>query len=432
LALEASWQWRVSLGDPDGFAMLQSRLGYALVAAMVGLSALPSPGHAQTDQAVFQVSGIPVDATAKDAVTARSQALLEGKKAGLERLMRRLVPAGEQNLLPAVADLNIERYVQNFEITSEQLSSTRYIAELTVRYEPDAVRELLRTAGVSFAQVRSAPIVVLPLYEGPDGAHLWPDDNPWWQAWENNLEPERLLRLVLPLGDLQDMSSLSVAQVQARDRGALLALANRYNSQDALVVTAKLIGPAPAANAPGEGGSEGAPGAGAAAPPEPAAASPTPGPPTIQLTMERIGQTDQLNPPETVRARPDQTLEDLLGETVRGLQNSLDERWKAANLLRLDQAGIMVVDIPISALSDWVRIDKGLESLPEVSQVEIATFARDKVRAQIHYVGDQFRLEQALARVGLGLSREGDLWLLRPTGENPNPGERPSATSTSF
>jgi hypothetical protein len=393
--------------------MLQSRFCHALIAAWFGLTLLPAPGHAEVDPAVFQVSGIPVDATAKDAVTARSQALEQGKRAGLERLMHRLVPAEEQNLLPSVGDLNIERYVRNFEITSEELSSTRYIAQLTVGYEPDAVRDLLQSAGVSFAQARSEPIVVLPLYEGPDGARLWPDSNPWWQAWEQNLEPERLLRLVLPLGDLEDMSSLSVEQVQARDRAALMGLARRYNSEDALVVTTRSVGPAPPAGTPAEDAS-------------------AQGPPTVQVTMDRIGRTEQVNPPETVRARPDQTLEDLLGEVVRGLQNSLDERWKSANLLRLDQAGIMVVDIPITALSDWVGINKGLESLPEVSQVEVDAFARDNVRAQIRYIGDQFRLEQALARLGLMLSREGDLWLLRPTGALPNPGERPSAASTSF
>jgi hypothetical protein len=407
--------------------MLQSRLGYALVATVLGLSAPLSPARADTDPAVFQVSHIQVDATAKDAVTARNQALAEGKKQGLERLLHRLVPAGEQKSLPAVADLNVERYVQNFEITSEKLSSTRYIAELTVSYEPEAVRELLRTAGVSFAEVRSAPIVVLPLYEGPDGARLWPDGNPWWQAWEKNLEPERLLRLVLPLGDLEDMGSLTVQQVQARDQAALRALAHRYNSEDTLVVTARLVAPASPANAPVAG----AAGANGKAPNQTVAGAPGPGQATVELTMDRIGQVEQLNPPETLHARPDETLDDLLGEAVRGLQNSLDERWKSANLLRFDQAGIMVVDIPISGLSDWVGIDKGLESLPEVSQVEISTFARDKVRAQIRYVGDQYRLQQALARLGLTLSREGDSWLLRPIGENPNPGEPPSATSTS-
>jgi hypothetical protein len=384
--------------------MLQSRPGGVLLVALLGLCLTPAPALAQSDMAVFQVSGIEVDASAADAVAARQQAVREGQREGLDRLLRRLVPAEEYQLLPAVGDLNVDRYVQNFEIANEELSATRYLAQLTVRYEPDAVRELLQTSSLSFAQTRSVPIVVLPLYEGPDGVRLWPDDNPWWQAWADNLDPERLLRLVLPLGDLEDMVSLTADQVQARDRSALTSFAERYGSEDALVVSA-----APLA---AEQVAEGAVG--------------------VQLAMERIGYVEQVNPPEMIRGRPGQTLEELLGEAVRGLQSSLDERWKSANLLRFDQAGLMVVDIPITALSDWVGINRGLESLPEVSQVEIASFARDNVRAQIRYIGDQFRLEQALAQLGLTLSREGESWLLLPIGRNPSQGEPGSATSTSF
>ena len=384
--------------------MLQSRPGYVLLVALLAPSALFAPAHAQSDPAVFQVSGIEVDATAADAVSARQQALLEGQREGLARLLRRLVPADEHQLLPAVGDLSIERYVQNFEIANEELSATRYLAELTVRYEPDEVRELLQVSSLSFAQTPSVPIVVLPLYLGPDGARLWPDGNPWWQAWADNLDPERLLRLVLPLGDLEDMARLTAEQVQARERGALTSFAARYGSEDSLVVTAE---PLPAAETEG-----GAPG--------------------VRLAMERIGLVEQVNPPEVIRGAPGQTLEALLGEAVRDLQASLDERWKSANLLRFDQAGLMVVDIPITALSDWVGINRGLESLPEVSQVEIASFARDNVRAQIRFIGDQFRLEQALATLGLTLSREGESWLLLPIGQSPSQGEPGSATSTSF
>jgi Uncharacterized protein conserved in bacteria (DUF2066) len=384
--------------------MLQSRPGHALLGALLALAALPPPALAQSDPAVFQVSGIEVDATAADAVSARQQAVLEGQKEGLERLLRRLVPAEEHRLLPAVGDLSIDRYVQNFEIADEELSATRYLAELTVRYEPDEVRELLEVSSLSFAQTPSVPIVVLPLYQGPDGARLWPEDNPWWQAWADHLDPERLLRLALPLGDLEDMAGLTVAQVQARDRGALASFAARYGSEDALVVTAE-----PLAAGEVEGGAPG-----------------------VRLALERIGYVEQVNPPETIRGRPGQTLDELLGEAVRGLQTSLDERWKSANLLRFDQAGLMVVDIPIAALADWVGINRGLESLPEVSQVEIASFARDNVRAQIRYIGDQFRLEQALAKLGLTLSREGESWRLLPIGRSPSPGEPESARSTSF
>jgi hypothetical protein len=380
--------------------MLQSRLGCVLLVALLALSAGPPRAFAQGAADVFQVSGIEVDASAADAVTARQQAVLEGQREGLDRLLRRLVPSEEFARLPEARDLDIDRYVQNFEIGNEELSATRYLAQLTVRYEPDAVRELLQTSSLSFAQARSVPLVVLPLYEGPDGARLWPDDNPWWQAWSDNLDPERLLRMVLPLGDLADMASLTVDQVQGRDRAALLSFAGRYGSEDTLIVTAR---PLPAEDAVG-----------------------------MQLAMERIGLVEQTNPPETIRGRPGQTQEELFGEAVQGLQSSLDERWKSANLLRFDQAGLMVVDIPITALADWVGINRGLESLPEVSQVEIASFARDNVRAQIRYIGDQFRLEQALAQLGLTLSREGESWRLLPIGQSPSLAEPGSATSTSF
>ena len=86
------------------------------------------------------------------------------------------------------------------------------------------------------------PVVVLPLYETGQGARLWPDDNPWWQAWAEHMDPEQLLRLVLPLGDLEDMATVSVAQAQAGDPVALANLAARYGAEDTLVVTARTEG----------------------------------------------------------------------------------------------------------------------------------------------------------------------------------------------
>ena len=145
----------------------------------------------------------------------------------------------------------------------------------------------------------------------------------------------------------------------------------------------------------------------------------------------RRGGVGEANPPETFVATPGQTLDELMADAVIGVQDSLDEQWKSANLLRYDQRAVMVVDIPIAQLSDWVEISRGLDGLTEVTDVEIATFARDKVRAQISYIGDEVRLEEALGRIGLALSREGESWRLLPTGARRSPGEPASATSTS-
>ena len=388
--------------------MAQSRLLAALVLLVVSGWSWALPVRAQTFEEVFQVSGIPVDATAADAVAAREQALLDGQLEGLRRLLRRLVPATDHARLPAVGPGQIQGYVANFEIADERVASNQYLARLTVRYEPDAVRELLQSAALPYAETVSVPVVVLPVYRTAGAPRLWPDDNPWWQAWADNLDSERLLRLVLPLGDLEDMATVSADGAMAGDTVALATLAERYAADDVLVVVATARG-AGDASAGGEGSS----------------------PPALELEVRRSG-IGQANPPETLVARPGETLEDLMAEAVVGLQDSLDERWKSANLLRYDQAGTMVVDIPIARLSDWVEISRGLEGLSEVDQVDVTMFARDNVRARIGYIGDQVSLEEALGRLGLALSREGESWLLLPTAESRSRGEPASATSTSF
>jgi hypothetical protein len=385
--------------------MLQSGLLRGLIAAVAILLVDRAPdGLAQdawppTVPDVFTVRGIAVDATAADAVAARGAALRAGQQEGLNRLLRRLVPAEDHRRLPPASSLPIERYVQNFEIANEELSSTRYLAQLTVAYDPEAVRELARREALPMAELASQPILVLPLYQGPDGARLWADGNPWWQAWAETLEPERLVRLVLPLGDLEDIASLTPEQIQAGDEGAVLALAARYGAQDALVVPA----------------------------------SPLPGDvPAVGLAARRIGSLDLAGEPFTLTGQPGQTLEQLLAEAVGRVQTSLDEQWKSHHLLRYDQAGSMLVAIPIARLQDWVEIDRALQSLREVSQVGILSFGRTEVQLELGYLGEPERLTEALAGLGLALSQEGDSWRLQPMAGRPSQGERPSETSTSF
>jgi Uncharacterized protein conserved in bacteria (DUF2066) len=388
--------------------MMQSRtLTTLALACLLAWWSLAHP-RAQTTSDVFQVSGIAVDATAADAVAAREQALLQGQIEGLQRLLRRLTPVAEHDRLPAVGAAEIQRYVQNFEISDERVASNRYLAQLTVRYQPEAVRSLLQGQALSYAETVSEPLVVLPVYQMPGGPRLWPEDNPWWQAWSEHLDPERLLRLVLPLGDLEDMATVTVDGAMAGDAAALEALARRYGTDDVLVVVATPRG------------------GGAAA----AAGTPAGAPAVLELEVRRGGI--QGNAPERLEGRPGQTLEDLMAEAVVGIQDTLDERWKEANLLRYDQAASMLVDIPIEQLADWVEISRGMEGLTEIVGIEIASFARENVRAQIRYLGDQLRLEEALGRIGLGLSREGESWRLLRMGASASPEEPGNATSRSF
>lgn len=351
---------------------------------------------------LFTVSDIPVDVTADNAVAAREQAHVQGQKAGLSRLLRRLVPEGYHSSLPSVDRVPVERYVQNFQIADERLSNTRYLAKMTVAFDPERVRELMRNERLPFSEEVSAPLVVVPLYEGPEGSVIWPENNPWWTAWADELDSESGLRLLLPLGDLEDVSAVTVDQARSGDAIALRRLASRYGAKDAVIMSA----------APEN---------------QPAAGEPV----KIELAARRTGGAQATGESFVLEGAPGEPLDKVLRHAVARLQNSLDEQWKNTHLLRLDTGGLMFVDVPINSLGDWVRINRDLENLAEVSQIEIASFAQARVQIQIYYVGDEQGFEQALGRLGLVLSREGEQWLLQPRGTSPRFSEPTNPTSTS-
>ncbi|MEM9625725.1 MAG: DUF2066 domain-containing protein [Pseudomonadota bacterium] len=381
--------------------MLQSKRFLAAMLSLGLVWLVAEPAHAQIAD-LYTVSGIPVDATAENAVAARSQAHKQGQRDGLQKLLRRLVPRSDHGRLAAIGGLEAESFVQNFEIRGEQLSSTRYLAEMTVAFDQMRIKELLEAERLPFSDKVSPPVVVLPLFKSADGAVLWPEGNPWWAAWAKKLEAERPLRLIMPLGDLQDVGAVTIDQAANGDQLAIQRLASRYGARDGIVASVELLSD-PASD----------------------------GPVSISLAAKRAGNVNRSGQSFTLNGAPGEPLESVLEGAVVRMQDSLDEQWKSQHILRLDTGGLIFVDIPINSLAEWVDINRNLENLSVVSQVEIAEFARTLVKAHIYYVGEEAGFERALDGLGLTLSRGEEEWLLLPTTATPRVSEPSNGTSTS-
>ena len=353
------------------------QLGAVVVACLTLLTGLPAAA------AIFTVDRIPVDVTAEDAVTAREQAIVQGQRDGLARLLQRLTAAEDWARLPSVTDLPLDAYVRSFEIGSEEVSATQYIAELTVEYDADAVTSLLSLSDVPYTERRTPPLVVLPLAINNGVPDLWSENEPWYQAWAETLDPESLVHLVLPLGDLEDVLAISAEQASAEDPAALEGLAARYAAGGVLIARARVPSDDSAAD------------------------------------LEVPYEAHDNRPDSTlavrgvVRAVPPAELADVLSEAVRNIQGRLDEQWKGPNLLRFDQSTTILVEVALSNLPEWVRLNAALGGMPEVKDADVETFARRMVRIRLEYLGDLPQFQAALAGLGLELVQEGETWRLQ-------------------
>ncbi len=78
-------------------------------------------------------------------------------------MMKKLTLPEDWASLPEVDDSTAQNAVRGFQVASEKTSSTRYIAEMIVSFQPEAVRRLLRNAGIPFGETQARPAVLLPV-----------------------------------------------------------------------------------------------------------------------------------------------------------------------------------------------------------------------------------------------------------------------------
>ncbi len=128
---------------------------------------------AATPGDIFTVADIPVDATANSALAAREAARIDGQRRAFGVLIERLTLAADRGRVPRLSDQQLTELVRDFEVANERSSAVRYLADYTFRFRPDEVRQVLRSAGIPFAETMSKPVTVLPVLRQGGATALW-------------------------------------------------------------------------------------------------------------------------------------------------------------------------------------------------------------------------------------------------------------------
>ena len=348
------------------------------VAAFLVMAVAP----ASAQNALFTVEDIAIDATAGDANAAREIALAAGMREALDVLLRRITPRQHHGRLPTPGAAALQSLVFGFEIDNERTSDTRYLASLTVSFSRDAIRQELQRAEVPFTETAARPALVLPVYNAAGAQLLWDEPNPWRDAWGAVRQRDTLTPLLLPNGDLTDVSLIGAAQASRGDDARLNAIATRYAVQDVLVAEANLRF---------EIGSR---------------------TPSIDVVLRSSGPDGEHTTVEGYRGGNGEMLNALLARAVADIALGIEERWKRDTLLEFGTEGQLAATVPLAALEEWVDVRRRLEAAPEVKTVELTGLTRAEASIRVSYFGDPGRLRLALGQRGLALAEQDGYWTL--------------------
>ena len=359
----------------------------ALAAICLALAASSANAQAASAQAsVYTVANVPVDATAASADAAREAARLQGEHQAYAIVLARLTRASDASRVPPASDAALNDLIQGFEVANERHSAVRYLADYTFHFRPDAVRQLLRGAGVPFAETPSKPLVVLPVLDSGDATALWEDPNPWRAAWNGRNAPAGLVPLVMPFGGAEDIAAIDAKTALAADNGALAAVSQRYDGADVLVTHATVANGGAANESVAVATTRYSPGSGTA--------------------PQTWSQAYKLAAGEDEGA--------LLSRAVAGTVAQIEDAWKAANILDVSQVATLTASVPITALKDWVSVSHRLGAIPAVQKTDLLAIDRQHAEVTIHYIGDLTQLRLALAQNNLDLNGDAPNYVLAP------------------
>lgn len=349
--------------------------------AMVMAVAEPVAGPVETN--VFAEQGVTADVTSTDAAAAKNQALMDVQVKAFFQLLERLgSPQLAAELKARLKPEEIAPYLRSLSIEKESSAPGRYIGTFTVRFLPDKMQKLLSDYGFRVPAEQADPVLVIPLFRGPDGVRLW-EDNPWRKAWIDLKGEQGLVPIIVPLGDLEDTEALSAEDVLNGDAVRLEAIRRRYGAPSLLIAQAQ-----PA----GEGG--------------------------LHVVIEgdtRLGRVtvNKVYQPEEGSAETPEQL------ATAAFQKILFKAYQA-EAARLAEAGgantaqAIAVTVPFGSPREWNAIRSRILMTPNVTAVDLSTFSAEGAVIKLVFTHSLEELQQNMQRSGLNLALSGASWVILP------------------
>ena len=361
-----------------------------LVVLTLGL-AISEPALAannRCNEPIFGVAGVRIDQRAENASKARDMGIRNAAERAFAIVLDRLLPTAEgQAQFMAAHDL--DDFSDFTHIVEENNLEQRYIATLDFCFDAARLRQAMIAAGLQWSELQSPPILVVPVWKGPDGARAWYRDNKWLAGWwdavasyngllslrqlDRNLINERHFRGE----DLADANPVKLAAaaslVKAEQIMVVMAALDYDGSKPVITITARLF--------------------------------------------DKNGQllTDILYGDQMILTNLDQ---DGLDEMRRKIIAKMDSSWHMANLIDGAVADYLTVFMPVSSVKDWAKRLSALNEVAVIQSYDILSLDTKGGQVVLRLVGSREALGNALAAHKLELVDDDGRLLIKAKPKN--------------
>jgi hypothetical protein len=336
----------------------------ALLLALAASCLLTLPASAEN---AFEVPNIHVDASGPSAAEARTKAIASGRPVAWSTLFRRLTRQQDWARQPMLDDAQLQKVIIGYFPINERRSTTRYVADLTYTFNPEAVARLLQSSGIPYTAAAAKKILLVPLAPGFARGSMWT------MAFASPRFAVTTVPFAVPVGDAQDMAALSGLNFDSASWDHIAPVANRIHATEAVLVLATQVGN------------------------------------KLVVSLKRVGAGEL--PVKTSFEIPIlQGAASTYPGAADAAVRAIEEMWKNQKAVDYSQKGKLVADVHIDSLTQFATLENTLTGVPNVASVGVAAMDIGQARLAISYIGTTEQLRAAMAQAGIMLSGRAGAW----------------------
>ncbi len=336
------------------------------------------PGAARAVDLTYTVSGIHVDATAASASAAQAIAIDQGRPRAWDVLFKRLAKQSDWPKEPRLDGAGLRRLSRGFAVANERRSTTRYVADVSYTFSPEAVAKVMGSISTAYRLAGNGMrrILLIPMAPNFDRTSLWTS------AFSSPRFGASMVPFVVPTGEAPDVAALGRLQFDATSWADVEIVAARIHATEAVLALAIPLT---------QGGTS--------------ISDKMTG--KVQVWLRRIGVAEA--PTKTsidvpLIKNPAQTYP-LAAEAA---VHAIEVMYQQKPAIEYGARATLSADVHVDSLQQWTAMQNSFGLVANVVAVQIVAMDIGLVRINLTYQGTPDQLHDALAPVGIALTRDGD------------------------
>jgi hypothetical protein len=319
----------------------------------------------------YKVSGIKIDELSDSATQARQIGITKGQRTAFIIMLGRL--GIDSSYAMWFSNEEIAQTIESRRIEGEKFSKKRYSANLTVTFSESFMKYALESYGIGRNSTVDTYYLVIPTQKVGEEVFIWDKNNQWMQNWKNVIGRKGVKGIVLPKGDIDDISMITQEEIIDPYYESFENIIKKYNVDGVMIAEGEHI---KAEN-------------------------------KMRINLTKISKKEEktikLDYFNMSNLKQDPFFNNAAQKTVKYIAEV--ELSKGSKGKRNDGTEVY---IPVSEVSDWAYIKERLDEISSFKNVQTMYITQDVVKINITHKMDIDDLTEVLEESGLYLMQKND------------------------